>query len=160
MDPLVWTKLRISSPIYTYSGRATTKPGVRAAEHGIVYSWGGRAELLPGEVGITKTPLPVVMSESHTRLDKASRIYYGIHHPIQYNNKVKDVGYVPGECIPSLIGNWKAQNELGTEQGTNPGTSTSWQTNYRYFIDTVRPEYSEQSTWLLQERESVYDALG
>jgi hypothetical protein len=76
-----------------------------------VYSWGHQPELLPHEIGITKPSLPVIMSESHTTLHKASRIYYGIHHPIQYNNKVKDIGYVPSHCVPHLIGNWREQEE-------------------------------------------------
>jgi hypothetical protein len=103
-------------PIFTYSGRATTKPGVKAVEHGIIYSWGRQPELLQFEGGMTKPSLPVVMSESHQILDRASRIYYGIHHPIQYNVKVKDIGCVPGNLIPTLIGNWREEDEGDTQQ--------------------------------------------
>jgi hypothetical protein len=104
-------------PIYTYSGRGTTKPGVQASEHGIAYSYGCQPTLLPGEFGITKASLTVVMTEGERDLEAASRIYYGIHHPIQYNVKVKDVGYVLPEQIPVLIANWKAE-DLGTEQSS------------------------------------------
>ncbi|KAH8727748.1 hypothetical protein GQ44DRAFT_757681 [Phaeosphaeriaceae sp. PMI808] len=103
-------------PIFTYSGKATTKRGVRPAAHGIAYSWGKQPELIPSEGGITKAPIAVVMTEKVHTLDPASRIYYGIHHPIQYNVKVKDIGYVTQPEIPVLIGNWRAEDENDTQQ--------------------------------------------
>ena len=65
---------------------------------------------LNGECGITKPPIVVDMAAGENYLDAASRIYFGIHHPIQYNVKVKDVGQVPNEAIPLLIGNWREEN--------------------------------------------------
>ncbi|KAK1917731.1 hypothetical protein P3342_000445 [Pyrenophora teres f. teres] len=97
-------------PIFTYSGRATTKGGVVPGEHSIVYSRGTDPLLLPHEHGITKPPIVVDMTAGESYLDVASRIYFGIHHPIQYNVKVKDVGRVPEEAIPLLIGNWREEN--------------------------------------------------
>tara|TARA_R110002003_G_scaffold171_15_gene14010 strand:+ start:2845 stop:3234 length:390 start_codon:yes stop_codon:yes gene_type:complete len=49
-------------------------------------------------------------------LHKASRIYYGIHYPIQYNVKVRDVGYVPPQDIPTLLRNWREEEQFETEQ--------------------------------------------
>jgi hypothetical protein len=127
-DNIVYTNVRrfvvvrtkrefcFACPIFTYSGRATTKPGVKAVEHGVIYSWGRQPELLQYEGGMTKPSLPVVMSEPHQILDRASRIYYGIHHPIQYNVKVKDIGYIPRDLIPTLIGNWREEDEGNTQQ--------------------------------------------
>jgi hypothetical protein len=127
-DNIVYTNVRrfvvvrskrefcFACPIFTYSGRATTKPGVKASEHGIVYSWGRNPELLSYEGGITKPSLPVVMTNGHEILDKASRIYYGIHHPIQYNVKVKEIGYIPRDLVPILIGNWREEDEGNTQQ--------------------------------------------
>ena len=103
-------------PIFTYSGKATTKRGVRASEHGIAHSWGQKPQLLPGEGGITKPDIPVVMATGVSDLHAASRIYYGIIHPIQYNVKVKEIGYVPPVQVPVLIGNWKAEDDSDTEQ--------------------------------------------
>ncbi|KAI1588653.1 hypothetical protein PtrEW13061_006665 [Pyrenophora tritici-repentis] len=97
-------------PIFTYSGRATTKSGVVPGEHSIVYSRGTDPTLLNGEYGITKPPIVVDMTAGENYLQFASRIYFGIHHPIQYNVKVKDVGQVPEEAIPLLIGNWREEN--------------------------------------------------
>jgi hypothetical protein len=105
-------------PIFTYSGKATTKHGVRPAEHGIIYTWGKTPQLLPGETGIEKASLSVVMTENETPLHEASRIYYGIHHPIQYNVKVKEIGYVPRDQVPILIGQWKQEDYKETEQSS------------------------------------------
>jgi hypothetical protein len=105
------------SPIFTYSGRGTTKPGVAASEHGIAYSWGSQATPLPGETGITKTPLMVVMTPGEDNLHVASRIYYGIHHPIQYNVKVRDIGYVIPDQVHILIQNWKEEDGETKQSG-------------------------------------------
>ncbi|KAF2818652.1 hypothetical protein CC86DRAFT_155049 [Ophiobolus disseminans] len=103
-------------PIFTYSGKATTKRGVRPSEHGIAYSHGHQPQLLDGEGGITKPSIPVVMSQDVPALVPASRIYYGIHHPIQYNVKVKEIGYVAQVYVSTLIGNWKNEDDGDTEQ--------------------------------------------
>ncbi|KAH7091460.1 hypothetical protein FB567DRAFT_436168 [Paraphoma chrysanthemicola] len=109
-------KFFFACPIYTYAGRATTKYGVRAEEHGIAFTWGLEPELITGETGITKPSLSVVMAKGEKPLEKASRIYYGIHHPIQYNVKAKEIGYVPQAQIAALIGNWKEEDNRDTEQ--------------------------------------------
>jgi hypothetical protein len=128
-DNMVYTNVRrfvvvrqkrefcLACPIYTYSGRATTKPGVQASEHGIAYSWGSQPTLLLGEFGITKPSLTVVMAEGEKVLDKASRIYYGIHHPVQYNVKVKDIGHVVPGQVHLLISNWKAEDGETKQSG-------------------------------------------
>jgi len=51
-------------------------------------------------------------------LDVASRIYFGIHHPIQYNVKVKEIGNVPPHAIPALIGNWQEEQGGDSRQST------------------------------------------
>jgi hypothetical protein len=103
-------------PIYTYSNRATTKRGVRPEEHGIAYSKGQEPKLVPGEEGINKRPIAVAMAQDVSALHIASRIYYGIHHPIRYNVKVKDIGLVLSDHLPALIGNWKAEDAGETRQ--------------------------------------------
>ncbi|KAF2030976.1 hypothetical protein EK21DRAFT_28836, partial [Setomelanomma holmii] len=103
-------------PIFTYSGKATTKRGVRPKEHGIAYSWGSQPQLIPGEAGMTKPSIAVVMAQGVPLLHAASRIYYGIIHPTQLNVKVKEIGYVPTEQVPYLIGNWKEEDEDESEQ--------------------------------------------
>jgi hypothetical protein len=48
----------------------------------------------------------VVQDPSLPPLHAASRLYFGIHHPIQYNVKVKDIGFVTKEHIGRLCGYW------------------------------------------------------
>jgi hypothetical protein len=100
-----------TSPIFTYGNRGTTKRGVRAEEHGIIYSWGNTPQLVQGESGITKQSIGVQMSDGVPDLHISSRVYYGLHHPIQYNVKVKDIGQVLASHVPALIGNWKSEDD-------------------------------------------------
>jgi hypothetical protein len=85
-------------------------------EHGIAYSSGQEPMFVPGEKGINKPSIAVAMAQDEPNLHIASRIYYGIHHPIQYNVKVKDIGQVIPHHVPSLIGNWKAEDAGETKQ--------------------------------------------
>lgn len=106
-------------PIFTYSGRATLKRGVRPEEHGIAYSYGTDPTLVAGEVGVKKMPIAVVMAGGEPNLAVASRIYYGVHHPIQYNVKVKNIGLVLHDYLPALIGNWKSEDASETKQAAD-----------------------------------------
>ncbi|KAI4622179.1 hypothetical protein J4E83_004919 [Alternaria metachromatica] len=40
----------------------------------------------------------------------ASRIYFAIHHPIQYNVKVKNLGHVHPDYLPTFLGYWNQEN--------------------------------------------------
>ncbi|KAH7409820.1 hypothetical protein DE146DRAFT_327526 [Phaeosphaeria sp. MPI-PUGE-AT-0046c] len=106
-------------PIFTYSNRATTKDGVRPEEHGVVYSYGREAKLVDDERGIVKPSIAVEMASGEPPLHVASRIYYGIHHPVQYNVKVKHIGQVIDNHLPALIGNWKAEDNGETKQAAD-----------------------------------------
>lgn len=55
------------------------------------------------------------MSSGVPPLHKAARVYYGVHHPVQYNVNVKEIGYIPGAETHILIRNW--QEEDGKEDG-------------------------------------------
>ncbi|RII19067.1 hypothetical protein CUC08_Gglean001730 [Alternaria sp. MG1] len=57
------------------------------------------------------------MNMNERALSIASRIYFGIHHPIQYNVKVKDLGYVHPESMATFSGYWKMENGTTPEQG-------------------------------------------
>ncbi|KAF2868229.1 hypothetical protein BDV95DRAFT_500966 [Massariosphaeria phaeospora] len=96
-------------PVFTYSGRATLKQGVRPREHAVIYTAGSQISLLPGETGITKDSIAVDSAPSVPPLNKCSRLYFGIHHPIQYNVKVKDLGMVSDNDIPKMIGYWREE---------------------------------------------------
>jgi hypothetical protein len=66
--------------------------------------------LVYGEAPLVKLSIPIVMEEGVTPLVSASRIYFAIHHPIQYNVKVKSLGYVHPDWLPTFLGYWKQEN--------------------------------------------------
>jgi hypothetical protein len=108
--------------VLTYRNRATTKPGVRAYEHAIVHTWGYAATPHPEEIGMDKEPIPVEAAEGVPALNPNSRINFGIHHPIQYNVKVKDLGMVPDYYVPRLLGYWQDEQQRGvlSDAADNP----------------------------------------
>lgn len=50
------------------------------------------------------------MTQGVPALSPASRIFFGIHHAIQHNVKVKDIGQVHESDIRNLLSHWNAQN--------------------------------------------------
>jgi hypothetical protein len=51
------------------------------------------------------------MNPGERPLHRASRIYFGIHHPIQYNVKVKALGQVHQDSLPYLLGYWAMEQD-------------------------------------------------
>jgi hypothetical protein len=92
---------------------------VVAQEHSVAYSYGRLPELVPGEQELSKQAICMVMHESEPSLHRASRIYYGIQHPIQYNVKVKDLGYVHPEWMATFLGYWAMHNGLSSHQAAD-----------------------------------------
>jgi len=58
------------------------------------------------------------MNNGERPLAVASRIYFGIQHPIQYNVKVKDLGVVHQDWLPTFLGYWNMENLSDTRQST------------------------------------------
>ncbi|KAI4945159.1 hypothetical protein J4E91_008136 [Alternaria rosae] len=104
------TWLIFGSPIFTYYGQATTKNGVVADEHAIAYSLEMEPQLVSGEAPLLKAPIPIVTEENNKPLVPASRIYFACHHPIQYNVKVKNLGHVHPDYLPTFLGYWNQEN--------------------------------------------------
>lgn len=93
-----------SSPITTYGGRATTKPGVDQTRHAIVHSEPDAPEKLPEETKMNKDPIHIILINQNDKLDPRSRINFGIKYPIEHNNKIKDIGNVEkSKSLPKLI---------------------------------------------------------
>ncbi|KAI4666961.1 uncharacterized protein J4E79_001642 [Alternaria viburni] len=110
--------VKYREPIFTYQGQGTKKQGVSPQEHAIAFSHGYTAQLLPDEAPLVKHAIGIVMKDGERPLSAASRIYFGIHHPIQYNVKVKDLGVVHEDWLPTFIGYWKMENVSDTAQST------------------------------------------
>lgn len=61
-------------------------------------------EKLPHETKMNKDPIHIILNDKKDKLDPRSRINFGIKHPIEHNNKVKDIGIVePSRSLPKLI---------------------------------------------------------
>jgi hypothetical protein len=71
---------------------------------------------VPGEETLKKQPIPVHMAKGQVSLPLASRIYFGIIHPIQYNVKVREIGHVPADHVPALLQSWQDENQEDTPQ--------------------------------------------
>ncbi|KAF1832449.1 hypothetical protein BDW02DRAFT_529770 [Decorospora gaudefroyi] len=123
-------------PIFTYSGKGTKKSGVVVREHAIAYAYGSTPTLLPGEYPLEKDPICIVMTapanERGSTLSPSSRIYFGIHHPIQYNVKVKDLGYVLPEHVPQLTAYWRNELQVDT---TGQGPEVAAEAAEQYLAD-------------------------
>ncbi|RYO37781.1 hypothetical protein AA0111_g2178 [Alternaria arborescens] len=98
-------------PVSTYGNLATTKPGVWPEAHAIAYSYGCDPQLVAGEQALQKLPIAVQMARNEKPLEVASRIYFGIHYPIQYGVKAKDLGCVHPDWIARFTEYWKMENE-------------------------------------------------
>lgn len=115
-------------PIFGYSGQGTKKYGVLREKHAIAYSWNGYPQLLQGEQALSKSPICIVMSPGESQLHQASRIYFGIHHPIQFNVKVKDLGYVHADYMTAFLGYWNMENGYASQQ--TPDAESADSTNF------------------------------
>jgi hypothetical protein len=146
------------SPIYTYSGRGTTKRGVHPQEHAIAYSWGHTPALTTGESGITLPSIPVVMADAQPALHAASRIYFGLTQPIQYNVKVKEVGYVPQDYTHTLLANWRTVDGEGLEAPDVTAIDLSQDAQTIAQGDLQRAGESTRNTCQASEGDEVKDA--
>jgi hypothetical protein len=89
---------------------------VRPEEHAIAHSLTEQAVYLPDESGMTMLPICIINAPGIRPLDPASRIYFGIHHPIQYNVKVQHVGDVHPDHLLNLRRYWNSVNQEGSNQ--------------------------------------------
>lgn len=93
-------------PISTYGGRATLKPGLNPKDHAVVYTTDKLPFCFEDETGMDKEPIGVYPT-GYNELHRASRINFAIHHPIQHNVKVKDLGMVCEDHMPKLEAYWR-----------------------------------------------------
>lgn len=93
------------SPVFTYGGQATLKPGCRPVEHAIIYySTLQSPILLPNETVLPKQPIGVLPSVGHQQpMSTASRVRFGKVYPIDWNVKVKDLGKVVDGDMERLL---------------------------------------------------------
>ena len=102
------------SPVTTYSGRATTKPGVDQNAHTIVYTGRTPPEKLEGETRMTKEPIRIMPVSQDVKLDSLSRINLGKVQVIQHNWKIQEIGDVHEKSLPKLIHYRRAVRDKST----------------------------------------------
>ncbi len=96
------------SPITTYGGRATMKPGVDQTAHTIVYTDKTAPAKLEGEERMTKEPIRIVLASPDEKLDPLSRIDLSKYQVIQHNWRIRKIGDVHPKSLPKLLNYWKA----------------------------------------------------
>lgn len=107
-----------NSPIETYGGKATLKPGCNPSEHAVVYMRGDQPSLLLNENGMTKSPIEIIPSSSSIKsLPRAARIRLGRGQVIKHNVRAKDIGRVRDEDIPLLVSYWRLEIGRGMGMG-------------------------------------------
>jgi hypothetical protein len=82
----------MNSPIQTYKGRATTRPGIFASDHGVIHTSPKAPNLLPREY-LNKYSIKVLFSGDEL-LEPESRVNYARPYAVEHNVKVLDVGMV------------------------------------------------------------------
>ena len=80
-------------PIMSYGNRGTTKPGVHAGDHAIIYT-SSDPVWMAGETGMTKAPIKVVPNGPQHKLDSTSRLNYAKVYTVECNVKVWFIGRV------------------------------------------------------------------
>jgi hypothetical protein len=90
--------LRIS----TYSGQATTKPGVASHRHAAVIPVDGTIQ--PHHLGenIIEEPIEVKIENPEITIDPMSRINFAKPYTVEHNVKVRNIGRVVGDSVGRL----------------------------------------------------------
>jgi hypothetical protein len=103
--------LRIS----TYSGQATTKPGLIVRDHAAVVPLGGDFVPHPEGEHMEKEPIVVKVENESVTIDPMSRINFAKPYTIEHNVKILNVGRVVGESV-GLVDKYFAES-LGLTKG-------------------------------------------
>ena len=94
---------KLARPITTYSGQATTKPGVDPTTHAMVYTGVTPPQKLRGEELMYHDPLRIVPVSCEEKLSPMSRVNLGKVYPIQHNWKIRIIGDIHEISLPKLI---------------------------------------------------------
>ena len=89
------------------------QPDVSSEEHAIMFSYhhdSYQPQLLPNEAPLSKEPICMVMAEGQEVLPVSSRICFGTLKSVQYNIKVKDIGYVHPKYLLKFSNYWDVEH--------------------------------------------------
>ncbi|KAF7950116.1 hypothetical protein EAE96_007414 [Botrytis aclada] len=103
-------------PIMNYEGRATSKLGVHAEEHAIIYTT-PKPILVANEDGTKMKyhPVKMVPESSRHKLDIASRINYHKVYNIEYNVKVWFIGRIDQSSEQTVISSYNQAHQPSSQ---------------------------------------------
>lgn len=112
--------INIHSPILTYGGRGTGKPGVKCNDHAIIYTGSHAPKELSGEKKLFKKPVRVQNTSEKEKLDKASRVNYSKVYTIEHNVKVCFIGEIHKDSKVIFFADFKRTIEKDDESEGDP----------------------------------------
>jgi len=98
--------LRIS----TYSGQATSKPGVIASHHAAVIPQGGTVTYHPHEEELSNPPIEIKVENDDVDIDPMARINFAKPYTVEHNILVRNVGRVVGDHVVRRLEMYLATN--------------------------------------------------
>jgi len=90
--------LRIS----TYSGQATTKPGVAAHQHAAIILQGSQVVMHEKGERLSKQPIEIKVEEADIDVSAMSRVNFAKPYTVEHNVKVRRIGRVVGDSVKRL----------------------------------------------------------
>jgi len=95
----------------TYKGRGTSKPGIDASSHAIVYMSNSQPGRLDVETEMTKESICVDPATADQKLNPLSRVNFAKIYTVEHNVKVLPVGTVAKKSMHHLRGYFKIEFE-------------------------------------------------
>ncbi|KAI4591821.1 hypothetical protein KJ359_012202 [Pestalotiopsis sp. 9143b] len=95
----------ICIPIATYKKKACTKPGIKAVQHGIIYTSAQASMPLMGEPELGVAPIRLILNKGLEGIEKLapqSRVNYSKHVTIEHNSLVYFIGKVHSNDLEIL----------------------------------------------------------
>ncbi|APA05266.1 hypothetical protein sscle_01g000360 [Sclerotinia sclerotiorum 1980 UF-70] len=125
-------------PIMTYRKRGTTKPGVHAEEHAIIYTT-PYPQLVEGEDGnkMVYRPVRVIPDSTRHHLEASSRLNYHKVCSVEYNVKVWFIGHVHQDFEKTVARSYNEANPP-LRLSTPPTASGSYAENNPTYSNSPR----------------------
>jgi hypothetical protein len=89
----------------------TSKPGIDASSHAIIYMSNSTPARLKSETGMTKEPICVDPATPDQKLGRLSRVNFAKIYTVEHNVKVLHVGSVAKQSMHHLRGYFKIELE-------------------------------------------------
>jgi hypothetical protein len=100
----------------TYSGKATSKPGVKPEDHAIIYTEdkykkGEKPTEAAGEKKLPNVPIKMKPRTVRDQLDRMSRLNYAKVYTVEYNVKVHFIGDIHKDSADDLCRTYNLKHQ-------------------------------------------------